>query len=244
MLFKNFCLSSIARQVRAYGINLLADSDTFRSASLTIPTGSPDEPRLASVPIDQPYDEIPFEERTIQDQATFSTVSADLSRPNHRATDLRSACPHALAVAAASTPGRSESSSPSPPNLGRCLSQGRHQVEAAWGLQTLEVPLSEVCETDSFRWFAVYLMVRLPHFRDVYNQSLEEYRRVNRLRSRSHPVPDLAADGEWLEAPFWIWSREKPRRRRVFVRSVANRLEVIRSRLVDVQPGCFGQNGV
>jgi hypothetical protein len=45
-----------------------------------------------------------------------------------------------------------------------------------------------------------------------------DYRRANHVRSSAHPVPDLAAEGEWLEAPFWIWDRENPRRRRLFVR--------------------------
>ena len=31
-------------------------------------------------------------------------------------------------------------------------------------------------------------------------------------------MPDLAADGEWLEAPFWIWSAEDPERRPLFAR--------------------------
>ena len=38
-----------------------------------------------------------------------------------------------------------------------------------------------------------------------------------RVRSHAHPAPELAADGAWLEAPFWIWTDDDPRRRRVFV---------------------------
>ena len=34
----------------------------------------------------------------------------------------------------------------------------------------------------------------------------------------AHPVPDLAIDDGWLEAPFWIWDRADPRRRRLFAR--------------------------
>ena len=39
---------------------------------------------------------------------------------------------------------------------------------------------------------------------------------MNHIRSIAHPVPDLAAEGVWIEAPFWIWSREDPRRRHLF----------------------------
>jgi hypothetical protein len=56
----------------------------------------------------------------------------------------------------------------------------------------------------------------LPRLWAVYNDSLAEYRRNHRLRSASHPVPNLAADDGWLEAPFWVWRRDDPRRRALF----------------------------
>jgi hypothetical protein len=36
----------------------------------------------------------------------------------------------------------------------------------------------------------------------------------------------LAVDGEWLEAPFWLWTTDAPRRRRVFVRCCGEGLEL------------------
>ncbi|HND52959.1 MAG TPA: hypothetical protein PLV92_11200 [Pirellulaceae bacterium] len=111
-------------------------------------------------------------------------------------------------------------------NLGRAFSQARHLLERDWGLRSLEAPLSAVCETRAFRWFACHLLVEVARLADVYNEALDEYRRVHRIRSRSHPVPGLAVEGEWREAPFWIWTRSTPRRRRVFVRRVAGGLEI------------------
>jgi hypothetical protein len=61
---------------------------------------------------------------------------------------------------------------------------------------------------------------RLLH--EAYNGALAAYRAAHRERSRSRPMPDLAArtddpaEGQWLEIPWWIWSREDPRRRRAF----------------------------
>jgi len=103
-------------------------------------------------------------------------------------------------------------------NLGACLAQARHQWEAAWGSSTLEVPQSRVCQLESFAWFACHLLGQLPRLRAAYNEALGEYRRVHRIRGAAQPVPDLAADGPWLEAPFWIWTADDPRRRRLFVR--------------------------
>ena len=39
-------------------------------------------------------------------------------------------------------------------------------------------------------------------------------------------MPALATDGDWLEAPFWIWSAGDPLRRRLFVRAVDAEIEI------------------
>ncbi|MCH5375327.1 MAG: hypothetical protein JJ992_15250, partial [Planctomycetes bacterium] len=81
-------------------------------------------------------------------------------------------------------------------------------------------------KTHSFARFATHLLAHLPRLQEVYNTSLDEYRHVNRIRSRSHPVPELAIDDGWLEAPFWIWTSQAPHRQRMFVRSRGEELEV------------------
>ena len=101
--------------------------------------------------------------------------------------------------------------------LGYCLAQARHQLEGQWGLQTLELPQSVVCGSEPFHWFLVHLFANIERFRDCYNQAVQEYRRAHHIRNAAHPVPDLAAEGPWIEAPLWIWTAEQPQRRRVFV---------------------------
>jgi hypothetical protein len=59
----------------------------------------------------------------------------------------------------------------------------------------------------------------MPRFLADYNAAVGEYRQMHRIRNRAHPVPDLAVEGDWLESPFWIWTAENPRRRRLFIRS-------------------------
>jgi hypothetical protein len=102
--------------------------------------------------------------------------------------------------------------------LGACLAQARHQLEGEWGLQTLEIPQSQVCDLPAMRWFVVHLLAHLPRLWEVYNSSLAEYRREHKVRSAAHPVPELDSDDGWLEAPLWIWSEDDPQRRRLFVR--------------------------
>jgi hypothetical protein len=90
--------------------------------------------------------------------------------------------------------------------------------EGLWGATTLEIPQSRVCGLPSFNWFTAHLLAHLPRLWELYNHSVAEYRRENHVRSTAHPVPDLVIEDGWLEAPFWIWDHNNPRRRRLFVR--------------------------
>lgn len=215
--FKNFVLSSLATRLNALAVNLLIDNDTLRTAAIRVPTGTLDNPRIELIPFDAPSDEVPFEDREILDAACFhsfasrSTAAIAPLVANPLLTDLW--------PLAKSDAGRSR-------NLGRAIAEARHRLEGSLGLATLELPLSQVCETDSFRWFTTGLLAGLPRLHEVYNRSLAEYRRANKLRSRSHPVPNLVVEQGFLEAPFWLWTREDPRRGRMFVFRHADRLEV------------------
>ncbi len=96
----------------------------------------------------------------------------------------------------------------------------------AWGLETLEVPQSWVCAGEAFQWFVAHLLAQLPKFRAVHNAAVREYRRRYHVRSTSHPVPELAEEGTWLEAPLWVWTAAEPRRRRLFARAAGAEIEL------------------
>ncbi len=207
--FKNFVLSEIARRHGGVAVNLAIDSDTIKTAAVRVPSGTAAAPWVENVPLDRPTAEIPFEERTIVDRECLDsfgrraeeTISGLVERPL-----VREFWP--LVVERAKQCD----------NLGLCVAQARHQQEGLWGASTLEIPQSVVCNLPAFHWFACHLLARLPRLWEQYNRSVADYRRTNHVRSSAHPVPDLAIDDDWLEAPFWIWDRTNPRRRRLFVR--------------------------
>jgi len=215
---KSFLIDRLARRLGGHAVNLLIDNDALHSPSIQVPGGSIVEPYASSILFDAPTAEVPFEERALVDSRYFTSfadrVQATL-RPFITSPLLRALWPCALDAARRSQ------------NLGRCLAEARHRVELEWGLRTLELPLSVVCDATPFRWFTCHLLAQLDRFRCVYNDSLRQYRRVNHLRSRTHPAPNLAADDQWLEAPFWIWTAAAPQRRRLFARArSAEELEI------------------
>lgn len=215
--YKNFVLGTLAKKVRGVGIHLLIDSDTCRTASIRVPTGSVEHPRVEAVAYDEPAAEVPYEERTIRDAAKFSTFAervSSLIRPFVRDPIVAELWQLVM------------ERNPSQKNLGLRLAQGRHALEESWQNQTLELPQSAVCELPEFAWFVAHILAHLPRFSAAYNDALALYRRAHRLRGHAQPVPDLDSSDGWLEAPFWIWSSEDPERRALYARQSGEELVI------------------
>jgi hypothetical protein len=181
------------------------------------PQGPEPWTHLASVSFDRPAGERPWEEQPVQDRALFASF-ADRARELLRGWSyepiLSDFWPEVLR--------QSERT----PLLGECFAAARRALERRWGCHSLEVPLSAVCRTETFGWFAAHLLAELPRFQAGYNDCVRAYRRANRIKNRNHPVPDLATDGDWLEAPFWGWRAGQTRRARLFARTRGDRLEL------------------
>jgi hypothetical protein len=103
------------------------------------------------------------------------------------------------------------------PIMGEMISGARRVWERRWGCSNLEIPLGRVCALRSFQRFARHIISDLPRFHAIYNDCVREYRSRNRIRSRTHPVPDLHRDGDVLEAPFWTMLPGNTRRGRLMV---------------------------
>lgn len=203
---KNFALTGRARRAHRVPLNLVVDNDTVKSLALTLPTGPMDAARLTRIPFDGGPAEVPWEERGVSDPAIFH------------------ATPDAVAEATRDWPfrplaGALWAAMPADGRLGERLVAGRRALERRWGCHNLELPVSRLAETTSFARFAAGLLADLPRLHAAYNQCLADYRRAHGLRSRSHPVPDLARDGDAHEVPLWAWSTGEMRRGRLFARA-------------------------
>jgi hypothetical protein len=210
---KNFALYRLARQHGAVPLNLVVDSDTAKPAMLHLPEGD----HLASVPFDHWQADVPYEERRVDDEKLFASLPA-------RTASLTQTWPFVpmLADFWQEVLRQKERT----PFLGERLAAARRAWERRWGFHNLEVPVSKLCQTEPFAWFACHLLHDLPRFHAIYNQAVQEYRREHGIRSRFHPVPDLAQAGAWLEAPFWIWIDGQSRRERLFIRLTAAELQL------------------
>lgn len=206
---KNFALGHLAEVHQAAAVNLLVDSDTIKNTSLRTPGGTPDAVEVQAIAMDRPEPRVAYEERCVVAPGLWADFGLRVRRQIASLVSRPLIDEYWPMVCE-----RARHTS----RLGHCLAQARHQLEGRWGLRTLEVPQSRVCHSRAFLWFVAHLLAELPRFRAIHNEAVQEYRRVHRIRSAAHPVPDLAAEGDWLEAPLWTWTEEDPRRRRLFAR--------------------------
>jgi len=210
---KSFATARLAQSNGGIAINLLIDSDVCTAASIRVPTGTVASPRVETIPLDQPTDAMPYEERPIVDAATWRGVSQRVEQaiaPLGIQPWIRQWWPMVVAGSERNQ------------KLGLALAQAQHKSQTAWQSHSLELPLSSVCQTTAFRRFAVHLLGNLVSFRQAYNESLHEFRRLHHLRNNAQPMPDLGESEGWLETPFWIWSAEDPRRRALFAKPDAD----------------------
>jgi hypothetical protein len=215
---KHFALNGLARKLGGTPLHLIVDNDTLKSTSLRFPVfrdHDPESVHLQSVRFDKLDGEVAYEGREVRDSELFRTFP-------ERAASLWDSwgyeplLPQVWQDALRAWPGRRGGTTVlrstgigvppvprGPGNIGHTFSAARRATEQLWGCGNLELPVSWLSHTVAFARFVWQILTDLPRFREVYNAAVDHYRRTNRIRSTSHPVPDLAADGDSIEAPFW-----------------------------------------
>jgi len=217
---KNFAAAAIARGAGGVGLNIIVDNDIPKSTGIKVPSDDGSTLRVERVLFDEWSGEIPYEDLKVHDEALFGSFPGRVRKvlPSALADPvLDEFWPHAVGFG-----GKTD-------RLGLRFALARRAVEAEWGVHNLEVPLSKICETEGFLWFASHLLAHLPRFQQVHNDALQRYRELYGIRSRHHPVPALGTQGDWLEAPFWAWREGERRRRPLLARQ--------RGRVMDLRLG-------
>lgn len=225
--FKNFLVASLARQLGGLALHVIVDNDIVAVPALAVPSGTPQQPQLAQVLLDRPGEGVPWEDRPVLDPALLASVVPRIREqftlwPPERGPLLAERMqPYLDALLGGRRDVPTGEDCPAAGGrlpLGLCLAIPRHALEREAGLVTYEVTISQLARTEPFGQFVDHLCQRADELQQVYNAALAEYRRANRVRSRSHPVPALERDGPWIELPLWIWNASQPHRRRAFVR--------------------------
>ena len=220
---KNMATSQLASHGGGVGLNLVVDNDLMASTRIQVPVEDRENPGISTIEFDASRAPIPWEEARVADMSLLESfadrVTASMLPWNIDPLVTRF-WPKVI------TNARASFDKDQPASLAECLTAGRASLEQELGLGNLELPISQLCETSAFRSFAAHILLQAEQFCRTYNQVLSEYRQVNRIRSSSHPVPELVVQNGWCETPFWIWRADDPRRGRLFVRQTDQTLEL------------------
>jgi hypothetical protein len=101
-------------------------------------------------------------------------------------------------------------------NLGEFLGLTRRLYEQEIEPTYLEIPFSQICDSDEFLSFFLEITEKIEPFSKIYNNKLDEYRKLFKIRTQAHPSPNLMIKENLIETPFWIW-REGDQRRKIFI---------------------------
>jgi hypothetical protein len=215
---KNFALAGLARRHGSSALNLIVDNDTVKSTALRFPVRSgPSGAYLETIAFDEWSGEVPYEERPVRDEALFASF-AERAGAVTQGWNFPSMLPAFWAEV--SRQARRA------PLLGERFAAARRSFERRWDCHNLELPVSRLSRTQSFAWFGCHLGSELPRFHETYNAAVAEHRQRHGIRSKNHPVPDLAKEAGWLELPFWGWRAGSAQRARLFARPAAGTTEL------------------
>jgi len=203
---KNAVIASLASQLGGVGLNLIVDNDICSSSSVRVPR-SPDSPGITTLDWETSKPQSPWEERHSPEAETFATFGQRCRQHLHSWRIE----PLAASQDWGASPER---------GIVDQLVQLRGQFERSVGFQNLELKVSDLADTQGFRRFLFRSLSDADALRTAYNAALADFRSLNQIRSRSHPVPQLDATTAGIEAPFWVWRAGENRRSRLFVQQV------------------------
>ena len=183
---KHFAIHGLARRVNGTSLNLIVDNDTLKTPCLRFPVIGSDDRELC-VAFDDDIGERPYETRPIQNPERFAAF-AEVVRESTKNW------PFEPVIRSIWQPAHGK--------VGETFSDWRQNLEREWGCHNREVTVRELSQTASFARFVSHISADLLRFRAAYNGAVIAYRRTHGLRSKNHPVPDLAVG----ELPFWEMS--------------------------------------
>ena len=208
--FKNFLLSSLAKQHSGIGVNILVDHDLSRNFALQVPSIT-DNGQLTKeqVSIDDEWHGKPWELTWPKDISRWKDFLASIVMKLQTVGNLDPLIvklwPNVIHALEQGKP------------VGEVLASARHIFELSNGLQTLELPFSQLASERSFACFAGEILSRIETVHDVYNSARNDYRSHHGIKNHLQPIPELGRDKDWFETPFWIYSATDPMRRPLWV---------------------------
>jgi hypothetical protein len=90
------------------------------------------------------------------------------------------------------------------PNLASALTNAMHELSWSLGLRHHALLCSPMWTSEPYLAFVHHILAQPIQFSSDYNQALADYRRDNKIRTQTRPMPDLHVTPTSCEVPFWL----------------------------------------
>lgn len=215
---KFFLLTGLHERFGAVGVYLNTDHDAPWPLTAEVPAAGAGLTRRSMALLDLP-DDVPLETAPLPSEEVWGAFCAKV-RNDLGTLAVRSIREHFEHFVTLATSARAGAAT-----LAGFLAAARRGYEEQSSPPGYrELTVSSLSDTREFAAFALHLMQDALGFRARYNASLEEYRRVHRLRSAANPFPNLEEVEGFQEAPFW--ALHEGRRVRLFAQRDGDRLRL------------------
>ena len=214
---KNFLAGSLASAVGGVSLNLTVDTDEARGQVYRFPVRAAQARRLNESDGAAPDKAEEVQMREVALAPALGGVAFEEQGPvafdASALGEVLRGIPPALAAPLQRCGMRVQAAASAATSLAEALAVVRRKEEEELGPRNLELPVSQMSDTESFRFFVAWMLAEHEQVFAGYNGALAEYRRVYRERSSAQPVPDLAREGGRVELPLWVWRAGQARRK-------------------------------
>ena len=221
---KNIFLNELIKSPlldKCLGLNIILDNDICKGLNFSLPALSPTgNLKLERVNFLSPTlaPNLPFEEYPCPSLELITKFNRDVI---HRLKSLESENKNILNnfkifTRCLENSSRLCSQNYKRANLGEFLGLARRLYEQDIKPAYLEILFSQICNSDEFLSFFLEITKNIESFSKIYNNKLDEYRKLFKIRNRAQPSPNLIIKENLIETPFWIW-KEGDQRRKIFI---------------------------
>ncbi|MDR4508053.1 MAG: hypothetical protein MRJ65_07415 [Candidatus Brocadiaceae bacterium] len=205
---KNHLAQHLAKKLNGVGINMVVDNDTCKRGFLSLPVLSKSNSSIHRAEFVSGKNSFAYEEIVINDSRVLDRFKEEVITVLHKQVfdekekntfqGMQSMFEKYFdCITKCYLHGGND--------FVRFMTTARYFMEKMFGLNNLEISVSQICKTEGFLQFFFHILCHAPEFANVYNKKLAEYRALHRIRSKSNPFPDLYHDERCIELPFWVW---------------------------------------
>lgn len=205
---KNHLAYYLATKIGGIGVNMIVDNDAGKMGFVYMPVLSEKPVNMRKIVLVEDRDDVPYEEvvfGTMESILRFREEMVTLFQKNFTDETIKTTMESMLStfenfmdcVVGCYRMGCTD--------MVGLLSAARCSLETGFCMDNLEIPVSWMSSTDGFYQFFLHLVYEAERFTHIYNEKLAEYRALHKIRSKANPLPDLKADGNAVELPFWVW---------------------------------------